>query len=938
MPAPKYRQDLMKIRKISPHPPPPSMGSFILRVSFLSMLFFSLLGTPFSSSSLVYADSHLPHHHRQLQAGSELDYPPLAIVDSDGKADGFSVELLKAVAQATGLKVEFTVGPWYELKKKLAVGELDILPLVSFSKERAKIYDFSTPYLQMHGAIFIRKGDARIKSMSDLYDKEVLVMRGDTAHEYALQENLSRHLILTDTYKEAFHLLSLGKHDAIIAQHLVGEQIIKELGLPTIISIATNQNEVDIKPDGQPSHGFDQKFSIAVKKGDTELLRSIDEGLAIVSVNGTYARLYEKWFGPVLPAPFSVKKIVLSFLIVAASLILILTVFGVWYLKREVRRKTQSLQNEISIRNQREAQLHLHQEIISNMTEGVHLTRKNDGVIVFTSPKLDEMFGYGPGELVGCNVSVLNAPSDLPSDQIAKNIVKSLEKKGSWHGEILNIKKDQTPFWCQASVTIFDHYQHGAVFLSVHTDITARKEAEKALMETEKKSRAILSRSIDGFMMNNSDGKYTDANEAYCQMLGYSLDELLTLSIADLEAVESEEETAAHIKKVIETGHDRFETKQYHRNGQPIDIEISTNFDTSIGGLFFSFVRDISERKKAEEALRQSEEKYRLIAESSTEQIFQLDKDGRITFMNKAGAALLDYNPKELDGRPFSSLVSQAHISDWQKFCQQALTKNNVQGEICLQNQEGLDIPVSFSISLLKQEGQIVGFTAVAHDITDRRREEEERLRTSLLEKETLLREIHHRVKNNMQIISSILFLQAQKTTNPATIEVLEDSQVRVRTMALIHEKLYQTENLASIDFHDYITTLTSYLSQTYLCPANNLNFIIDAKGIFLSIDTAIPCGLIITELVTNSIKHACSDQKNCEITIRITAAAGNTLALSVRDNGHGLPNDFDTKTESSLGVNLVKNLAKQLNSSIEINTENGVEWKFVFMPTQLTA
>ena len=156
--------------------------------------------------TFCFANSTVLAESLQLQiikSASELDYPPFALVQPDGSADGFSVDLLKNVVRKVGLKVDIKVAPWHEIKQKLIDGKLDVLPLVSYSSERDEIFDFTVPYLRMHGEIFVRKGEKTIQSMKDLKDKEVLVMRGDTAHEYAVKANLSDKLILTESFTEA---------------------------------------------------------------------------------------------------------------------------------------------------------------------------------------------------------------------------------------------------------------------------------------------------------------------------------------------------------------------------------------------------------------------------------------------------------------------------------------------------------------------------------------------------------------------------------------------------------------------------------------------------------------------------------------------------------------------------------------------------------------
>ena len=294
---------------------------------------------------------------KELRSASEFDYPPFAIVGADGMADGFSVDLLKAAAEAAGLSVSFKVGPWHQLKEELAAGMLDVLPLVSYSPERDRVYDFTTPYLRMNGTVFVRKGDPHIRSLADLKDREVLVMEGDTAHEYALREKLSEKIIPTATYEEAFRRLASGRHDAVVVQQIVGLQIIRKLHLANIVPVS-QKHVTTLKPVALKLEGFEQKFCFAVPEGNQHLVSQLNESLTIVYLNGTYNALYEKWFAPILPKPeMTMAETIRQVLVVLVPLLLVLTLAGLWYLRRLVRERTLFLEVEIAQRQKIEEAL-----------------------------------------------------------------------------------------------------------------------------------------------------------------------------------------------------------------------------------------------------------------------------------------------------------------------------------------------------------------------------------------------------------------------------------------------------------------------------------------------------------------------------------------------------------------------------------------------------
>jgi two-component sensor histidine kinase len=206
-------------------------------------------------------------------------------------------------------------------------------------------------------------------------------------------------------------------------------------------------------------------------------------------------------------------------------------------------------------------------------------------------------------------------------------------------------------------------------------------------------------------------------------------------------------------------------------------------------------------------------------------------------------------------------------------------------------------------------------------------------LETLISEKEILLQESHHRIKNNLQIISSLLYLQSEQTQNRQAQAMLTDSQNRVQAMALLHEKLSETEDLTKIDFAEYVTALGAYLSQAYTANQANIHLTIEIDQIFLNIDAAIPCSLIVTELVSNALKHAFPLGLNQEgnILVSLRRLAGNQHQLVISDNGIGLPAGLDLQKPASLGLQLVKRLARQLGGTLQVDRNGGTNFTIMF-------
>ncbi|MBI5186519.1 MAG: sensor histidine kinase [Nitrospinae bacterium] len=210
----------------------------------------------------------------------------------------------------------------------------------------------------------------------------------------------------------------------------------------------------------------------------------------------------------------------------------------------------------------------------------------------------------------------------------------------------------------------------------------------------------------------------------------------------------------------------------------------------------------------------------------------------------------------------------------------------------------------------------------------DRQRKE---LDKSLQEKEALIREVHHRVKNNMQIISSLLKLQSYSIEDPALKAIFKDCENRIKSMTKVHERLYRTEDLAHIDFGDYIKSLAVDIFHSFKANAARISLAVNAEGVAMPIDTAIPCGLIVNELITNAMKHAFPGDRKGELVIEMKKIEKLTIELIVRDNGVGIPDGLDWRTSKSLGLNLVNSLAGQIHANIDLNREGGTEWRIRF-------
>jgi PAS domain S-box-containing protein len=311
-----------------------------------------------------------------------------------------------------------------------------------------------------------------------------------------------------------------------------------------------------------------------------------------------------------------------------------------------------------------------------------------------------------------------------------------------------------------------------------------------------------------------------------------------------------------------------------------------------------------------------------------------LDRDLRYVRINDAWAAMRGAQPEHILGRTIREVLP-ALASTLEPLCHrvldtgEAILNVEVSGTTPAAPEQSQHRLVSYYPVRLQNE-QPLGVGVVVTDITERKRMEEE-LKASLQQKEMLLREIHHRVKNNLQIISSLLGLQSDYISDPQVLALFRDSQDRIRSMALIHEKLYRSGNLARIDFTSYIGDLAAELLRSYGVDANRVSLQIVGEKVWLNVDTAVPCGLILQELVSNCLKHAFPEGRSGEITITLRDETEGKYALTVRDTGIGFPEGLDFCHTESLGLQLVIILTEQLSGTIVRQPGEGTCFTLMF-------
>jgi PAS domain S-box-containing protein len=338
--------------------------------------------------------------------------------------------------------------------------------------------------------------------------------------------------------------------------------------------------------------------------------------------------------------------------------------------------------------------------------------------------------------------------------------------------------------------------------------------------------------------------------------------------------------------------------------------------------------RQIGERRQAEDALHASQARLAGILDIADDAIISMNDRQEIVLFNQGAERVFGYNPADVIGQSLDILLptrfADIHRHHVDAFARSADVARKMGGrrELSGRRADGTEFPSEASISKLILNNEVI-FTVMLRDITARR-QAETRLHASLREKEILLQEVHHRVKNNLQVIKSLLRLQAYTVMDPALRELFHDSQNRVQAMALVHEQLYRAHDLDHIDFATYLRELAASVLRSYEGRSAQITLTFDIdSAVALNIDTAIPLGLILTELVSNSIKHAFRDGRTGTIAVGLRSDAEG-LALSVRDDGVGIPETLDPWATGSLGLQLVGDLTQQLGGALAIERREG--------------
>lgn len=566
----------------------------------------------------IFSTSSRAHANQEMSAAGNVsfadgtslktiiidNYAPYTYVNKAGQPDGFSVDLMQAVAQVMGVTLEIKVDTWDNARHALENGEIDFLPMMAYSAERHKLYDFSPPHTIAYDAFFTRKDASVIRSMDDLQGKNIIVMKSDQASDYlhSLSFIKEEQLILVDSLPEALQLLAAGTGDTALMPKLVGLTLIRDLNL------------TNLEPSAVVVEAYHRPFSFAVKEGNQAVLERLNQGLSIVKTTGQYDEIYKKWFGAFEPQGISTEILLIDLGWIILVALLIGGVLLIWLgtLRKQVAVRTEALELEIQERKQAEIALRESEERFRSYFNlplaGRAITSPSKGWLE-VNDALCEMLGYLKPELIGMNWEELTHPDDLAIDLQHFNRVMVGEIDG-YTLEKRFIHKDGHGIHTNLAVHCVRHPDRSVdYFVALLQDITARKQ-EQAEMEI---LARFPSENPNPVLRVNVKGNLLYSNEAgtlflpeWHLIVGEPVPQILQEVVTDSML---EQKT-----KIIEVVH----------NGADISFFVVPITNAGYANLYG---RDVTEQKKAEENIRQLNLKLEERVRERTAQLENANKE-----------------------------------------------------------------------------------------------------------------------------------------------------------------------------------------------------------------------------------------------------------------------------------------------------------------------
>lgn len=565
-------------------------------------------------------------------------------------------------------------------------------------------------------------------------------------------------------------------------------------------------------------------------------------------------------------------------------------------------------------------------EAILDSLPSIYLLMNEDLEFEQWNRNAEEYTGYSAEEFGQLNAFDLVIPED--HEELKEGTKRVRENSNKGRELRLQTKSGKAiPYYWRGYYIELDQEEY---FLCVGINITQQKETEKELIDEKRFNEALIESMPGTFYMFDQEGNYQHWNQNLIDEMGYSAEELQQISPMAFFEDADKKKAANTIEEVFEEGESSVELTCITKEGERKPYLLTGKLFNRDGEDYLVGVgHDISEQMEIRQKLRRNEELFRNLFLKAPAAIVMVGPDNNIQNVNESFEQLFGYKEEEVIGEDVDEvLVPEQQMEEAPQFLDEYYVEKKFHKESQRLTKDGEVIDVFVAPIPVYVDGEPIAAFGMYIDISEQKKYEEE-LQKSLEEKKMLLKEIHHRIKNNLAVVTGLIQLQLYETENPEVQATLEESESRIQTIGLIHEKIYNSQTLSGISCEAYIGDLVETISKTNEM-GKEVSISKDIDDIHLNSGQAVPFALLVNEVVTNSYKYAFENQEEGEIRIDISKE-GDELHAEIRDNGKGLPEDFAEENAESLGMTLIQNFMKQLGAKGNLKNDNGTCLEVVF-------
>lgn len=555
-----------------------------------------------------------------------------------------------------------------------------------------------------------------------------------------------------------------------------------------------------------------------------------------------------------------------------------------------------------------------------------------DGRVISWNAGAEQIKGYGAADVLGRHISLFYSSGEARSGKPERDLLAAAAQ-GRFEDEGWRVRKDGSRFWAHWVITaVRDEEGELLGFVNLSRDLNEQKRAQDELRRSEERFHNAIESAPNAMLMVNRGGRIEMLNLQAEVVFGYSRDELLGQPIEMLIPERFRGRHSGHRMsyfakpeaRPMGAGRDLYALK---KDGSEFPVEIGLSpIETQDGLMVLASVIDITGRKSQEAALKRSEERVRQVIEGAPNAFVMIGQDGRIEMVNVATERMFGYPREELLGKPVECLIPERYREQHPAlraafFARPEMRPMGAGRDLFALKKNGTEFPVEIALNPVWNSEGLKVLAAIA-DITERKKKEDE-IKAALREKETLLGEIHHRVKNNLQIVQSMLHLQAAKFEDEAWRDAVRDCENRIKSMALIHQTLYQSDDFSRVDFAGFLNALALTLINSYRIDPGRISVSVEADQVLLPITAAVPCGQIANELVSNALKHAFPEGRCGKVAIALSRSEQRGVVLTITDDGVGIPEGITMRSPGGLGLRLVNLLTDQLRGTLSMRRAN---------------